>query len=467
MARQVRIIDRSSGGVVEHRLEQTHATVAVSRASTIQIVSSTEQVVAWERENGDLIIRFADGTSLRVEGYFDCTPEFANEVIFVEADGEMWRAVIDAQACAAAEAGVTSQLSAAFEPIVEESARAGWFSPLYALAGAGAIGAIVYGSSGGSKRDTTPPAAPTVNPANGTSFSGTAEPGSTVRLDLDGDGQADLTTTADSNGRWSITPATPVADGTVVRVTAEDAAGNVSAPTEVVVDATPPAAPVIRPSNGTTLSGTAEPGSRVAIDLDGDGRADTTVTADANGNWSVQLDEPLADGTVVTATATDAAGNISGESQVIVDAVAPTLTVNAPIGGDGVINAGDATNGVQIGGTSDAEDGQVVTITVTSSSGSSITLTAPVQDGVWGVELTPEQLAELGDGTITIEVGVSDLAGNTTNTSVSFELDATPPTWEPCRGRSPTVARRMTRVRHSTVRVRSLVRRSMSTTTAL
>src|SRR5690606_31049006 len=229
------------------------------------------------------------------------------------------------------------------EPIVEEGARSSWLWPAYALAGAGAIGAIVLSDSGGGSKNRAP-AAPTVNPANGASFSGTAAPGSTIKLDLAGDGGTDPTTTADSIGNWSVAPAAPVADGTVVRVIAVDAAGNESAPTTVTVDATPPAAPVIHPSNGTSLSGTAEPGSRIAIDLDGDGEPDETVTADANGNWSITLDEPLADGTVVKATATDAAGNVSGEGEVIVDAVAPTLTVNAPIGGDGVVNAGDATS---------------------------------------------------------------------------------------------------------------------------
>jgi hypothetical protein len=435
MVRQVQIIERGSGAVIEQRLEQAHTAIKVTRPSTIRIAMSKEAVVGWEREQGDLVIRFADGTSLRIEGYFDCTPDLSNELIFAEPDGELWRATVttaEGEVCLAETAG-SDVLSATFERIAEQGGAAGWFSPMYVLGGVAAVGAAAaLANSGGSKK--SPPPAPTVNPANGKEFSGSAAPGSTVQLDLDGDGRPDLTTTADSNGNWSVTPSTPVPDGTVVRVTAVDSSGKVSAPTEVIVDAIAPAAPVVYPSNGTSLRGTAEPGSRVTIDLDGDGEPDVTTTADSNGNWSVTLDEPLADGTVVTATATDAAGNVSGEGQVVIDAVAPTLTVTAPIGGDGVINAGDAANGVQIGGVSDAEDGQVVTITVTSSSGSSITLTAPVQDGVWGVELTPEQLASLEDGTITVSVSVSDQAGNTTTSSETFTLDVTPPGAVPTLG---------------------------------
>ncbi|WP_228483894.1 hypothetical protein, partial [Pseudomonas aeruginosa] len=46
---------------------------------------------------------------------------------------------------------------------------------------------------------------------------------------------------------------------TVVNVVARDAAGNSSPPASVTVDAVAPATPTVDPSNGTTLSGTAEP----------------------------------------------------------------------------------------------------------------------------------------------------------------------------------------------------------------
>ncbi|MFO5992556.1 Ig-like domain-containing protein, partial [Pseudomonas aeruginosa] len=68
---------------------------------------------------------------------------------------------------------------------------------------------------------------------------------------------------ADGSGNWTYTPSTPIANGTVVNVVAQDAAGNSSPGASVTVDSQAPAAPVLNPSNGTTLSGTAEPGATV------------------------------------------------------------------------------------------------------------------------------------------------------------------------------------------------------------
>ncbi|MGX9042324.1 Ig-like domain-containing protein, partial [Pseudomonas aeruginosa] len=93
---------------------------------------------------------------------------------------------------------------------------------------------------------------------------------------------------------------------------ATDASGNTSAGSSVTVDSVAPATPVINPSNGTTLSGTAEPGSSVTLN-DGHGNPIGQVTADGSGNWSFTPSTPLADGTVVNATATDPAGNTSGQ----------------------------------------------------------------------------------------------------------------------------------------------------------
>ena len=96
-----------------------------------------------------------------------------------------------------------------------------------------------------------------------------------------------------------------IADGTTISVTATDAAGNASAPATIAIDSVAPAAPIIAPTNGTVLEGTAEANSTIAIDTNGDGTPDATVTADGSGNWTYTPTTPLADGTVVSATATE------------------------------------------------------------------------------------------------------------------------------------------------------------------
>ncbi|MBO3630895.1 hypothetical protein J5N94_13370, partial [Pseudomonas aeruginosa] len=80
--------------------------------------------------------------------------------------------------------------------------------------------------------DSVAPAAPVVNPCNGAEISGTAEPGATVTL-TDGSGNPIAEVTADGSGNWTYTPSTPIANGTVVNVVAQDAAGNSSPPATV------------------------------------------------------------------------------------------------------------------------------------------------------------------------------------------------------------------------------------------
>ncbi|MCS9363248.1 Ig-like domain-containing protein, partial [Pseudomonas aeruginosa] len=126
----------------------------------------------------------------------------------------------------------------------------------------------------------------------------------------------------DANGNWSFTPGSQLPDGTVVNVVARDAAGNSSPATSITVDGVAPSAPVVEPSNGSELSGTAEPGSSVTL-TDGNGNPIGQTTADANGNWSFTPSTPLPDGTVVNVVARDAAGNSSPPASVTVDAVAP------------------------------------------------------------------------------------------------------------------------------------------------
>ncbi|RXK66478.1 hypothetical protein ERT44_10745, partial [Stenotrophomonas sp. MA5] len=75
---------------------------------------------------------------------------------------------------------------------------------------------------------------------------------------------------ADGSGNWSFTPATPLPDGTVITAVAQDAAGNASGPATTTVDTVAPPAPVIDPSNGNVVSGTAEAGATVIL-TDGSG----------------------------------------------------------------------------------------------------------------------------------------------------------------------------------------------------
>ncbi|MBG4517798.1 BapA prefix-like domain-containing protein [Pseudomonas aeruginosa] len=299
-----------------------------------------------------------------------------------------------------AEAGVTIVITDGNgNPIGQTSADANgnWsFTPGSQLPDGTVVNVVARDAAGNSSPATSitvdgvAPSAPVVEPSNGSELSGTAEPGSSVTL-TDGNGDPIGQTTADANGNWSFTPSTPLPDGTVVNVVARDAAGNSSPPASVTVDAVAPATPTVDPSNGTTLSGTAEPGSSVTL-TDGNGNPIGQVTADGSGNWTFTPSTPLPNGTVVNATATDPSGNASSPASVTVDAVAPATPVVNP------------SNGTTLSGP--AEPG--ATVTLTDGNGNPIGQVTADGSGNWS--FTPG--TPLANGTV-VNATASDPTGNT------------------------------------------------------
>ncbi len=183
-------------------------------------------------------------------------------------------------------------------------------------------------------------------------LSGTAEANALVEITRVGLGIIG-TTTANGAGSWTFDySGTTVLEGTYTfTATATDTAGNVSAPSAsftVVIDPSAPPAPRITAiaddtgpsgSDGITsdptliLSGTAEANSVVTLTRIGVGIIGTAI-ANAAGAWSFDYT-----GTVLpaathsfTATATDAAGNISSVSEtfqvtVVADGGTPTVSI--------------------------------------------------------------------------------------------------------------------------------------------
>ncbi|HID9488905.1 TPA: Ig-like domain-containing protein [Pseudomonas aeruginosa] len=312
-----------------------------------------------------------------------------------------------------AEAGVTIVITDGNgNPIGQTSADANgnWsFTPGSQLPDGTVVNVVARDAAGNSSPATSitvdgvAPSAPVVEPSNGSELSGTAEPGSSVTL-TDGNGNPIGQTTADANGNWSFTPSTPLPDGTVVNVVARDAAGNSSSPASVTVDAVAPATPVVNPSNGTTLSGTAEPGATVTL-TDGNGNPIGQVIADGSGNWSFTPGTPLPNGTVVNATATDPSGNASPPASVTVDAVAPATPVVNP------------SNGTTLSGT--AEPG--ATVTLTDGNGNPIGQVTADGSGNWS--FTPS--TPLANGTV-VNATATDASGNTSPGS-SVTVDSVAP----------------------------------------
>ncbi|MGV8192803.1 Ig-like domain-containing protein, partial [Pseudomonas aeruginosa] len=286
------------------------------------------------------------------------------------------------------------------------------FTPATPLANGTVINALAQDAAGNNSSptsatvDSLAPAAPVIDPSNGSVIAGTAEAGATVIL-TDGNGNPIGQVTADGSGNWSFTPGTPLANGTVINAVAQDAAGNTSGPASTTVDSVAPATPVLDPSNGTVISGTAEAGATVIL-TDGGGNPIGQATADGSGNWSFTPGTPLTNGTVINAVAQDAAGNTSGPVSTTVDAVAPATPVIDP------------SNGVELSGT--AEPG--VRVILTDGNGNPIGQTLADGSGNW--TFTPG--TPLVNGTV-VNAVAQDPAGNTSgpaSTTVDTVAPATP-----------------------------------------
>ncbi|MDO5693717.1 MAG: Ig-like domain-containing protein, partial [Pseudomonadota bacterium] len=335
-------------------------------------------------EQPDLIIEnyytdgglgYSDGTSNLVIGqhetgaYYSYIPESAqaSDAISMLLDGVKAGQVL----------GGESMLAALWLP----AAALGALSPGVAAAALGAIAVGAAGAGGGSGKpgpkpvaDTTAPVAPTVEVAqDGMTITGKAEPGSTVKIDLNGDGKPDLVVVADAKGNYAATAPTPLTTGTKVVVTATDAAGNESLPgTGVFLDTTAPVAPgftviddvsgIVGPitaggstndSQPTFSGGGATPGDTIKV-YD-NGVPIGTAVVDAGGNWSITPTTPLKDGGhSITVTASDPAGNESAPSAPLVF----TSDTNAPAAPTVIV----ALDGSSISGK--AEPGSTVEVDV-------------------------------------------------------------------------------------------------------
>ncbi|HEJ1699597.1 TPA: BapA prefix-like domain-containing protein, partial [Pseudomonas aeruginosa] len=113
--------------------------------------------------------------------------------------------------------------------------------------------------------DTTAPAPATdvqVAP-DGSSVIGKAEPGSTVGVDTDGDGQPDTTVVVGPGGSFEVPLNPPLTNGETVTVIVTDPAGNNSTPVTVEAPDTTapaPATDVQVAPDGSSVTGNAEPG---------------------------------------------------------------------------------------------------------------------------------------------------------------------------------------------------------------
>ncbi|MDP4084068.1 MAG: bifunctional 2',3'-cyclic-nucleotide 2'-phosphodiesterase/3'-nucleotidase [Bacillota bacterium] len=159
--------------------------------------------------------------------------------------------------------------------------------------------------------DTVAPDAPMVNEVTDQSATVTGKTEDGAKVEVKANGVVLGTALASTDGSFMVTIPVQKA-GTEISVTATDKAQNTSVETKVVVkDVTPPNAPMvgqlIAPAKNVT--GFAEAGSTVKVFADGSFLG--SAVADEKGVFYIPFKSAQTHGTVLTFTATDAAGNTS------------------------------------------------------------------------------------------------------------------------------------------------------------
>ncbi|HDS5153917.1 TPA: Ig-like domain-containing protein [Enterobacter hormaechei subsp. steigerwaltii] len=446
--------------------------VSISSPSVIEIQGSAQDVVRYVRQGNDLLIYMKDGSVIRCNNYFveDAETHNHSELVFNDNQELTHISFADAgEASGVAATELTAQAApiSSIEPFLEQGsvlsdAPWGWIAG--AALGGGAIGALLaHGGDGETKtrvidntkevESATPTflltdnagdkqgvlSAKEVTDDNTPTFSGTGQPGATIQV-KDGSGSTIASTMVAKDGTWTVTLPTQ-ADGehtwSVVQIDGSKttSAGSITVTVSTadasVTLATTAGDNVINASEqsaGFTLSGTSKnlaQGTALTVTLNG-----KTYSAEvgANGAWSVKVPaadaQALGDGTwTVNVSGKDAAGNtVSGSQTIGVDTASPVISVDT-IAQDNIINAAEHNQPLTLTGKTDAEAGQIVTVTL---NGKNHTATVG-SDGSWSVTLPASEVQALANGEHTLTVNVSDKAGNGSSTTADFTVDTAAP----------------------------------------
>ncbi|MBB1336063.1 Ig-like domain-containing protein, partial [Pseudoalteromonas sp. SR41-6] len=272
----------------------------------------------------------------------------------------------------------------------------------------------------GETNDTTP----TIN------GSSDAPDGSVVTVVInDGINPAETVQTTVTGGTWSVTASSDLAEGDFsVTATVEDGVGNQgTASINGIIDTTMPDISINPPadSNDTTptISGTASApqGSIVTLVFnDAAGNSHTVTTQmTPSGTWSVPALDALAEGTyTVTASVSDQAGNPASASVTgLIDVTTPVISVNA------LADSSDVTPLIS-GQSSGVPAGTQVSVTIIAANGAVQSATATTDGaGNWSVEASNAII----EGEYTVNVSVTDSAGNTGTDSETGVIDTTAP----------------------------------------
>ncbi|SDI76237.1 hypothetical protein SAMN05216189_1008160, partial [Pseudomonas delhiensis] len=405
---------------VINQIEDGHGSVT-GLLNDGDVTDDTSLSVSGTAEAGNLVLLYVDG-ELVASATADEQGNWTTELPLNGEDGEQ---VITAKA--QDEAGRHSDETAPVSIVLDTTAP-----DKPQQAGAEDNEGVVQGPIGqyGTTNDNTP------------EFSGQAEPDAVVIISDNGKPLGSVV--ADAEGNWSYTPEPPLDDGShSITVQAQDAAGNLSEPSDALefsvwseapqvqilhaLDAVDPTTGPVADNGSTndnrpTLVGTATAGALVIISEAGIVLG--SVQADAGGNWSLQLSLSQGDGPhTYSAEVQSATGEFGRDDfTLLIDTRVP----DRPLIDSVLDDAGAITGPLRSGDTTDdakptlegsyAEPNGLVKVYDNKGLDPIASITAD-ENGNWSLVLP-----ELADGKHSLTVTVSDAAGNESNPSRPFEL---------------------------------------------
>lgn len=472
MSKVVDVISRKTA-VKTALASEGNLSVSLHEPSVVMVHASTHDVARYERAGKDLLIHMKDGSVIRCNGYFiEDSEQDHGELVFQDDATQTLTHVEfadtgDALGIQSVILHPTETALVNLEPLMLGASYTDlpWGMIAAGLLGGGAIGALLASGGHDSGGTTIIDNTKDVEVANPTflvsdkqgdnqgllttnavtdetqpTFTGTGQPGASIQV-KDANGNVIASAQVKSDGTWS------------AQLPAQDAGSHTYSVVQVNGDKTTSAGDItlnIVTAQATLSVGTvagdnvlnaAEHGAAVNISGQSsylasgtsltvtlNGKSYTTTVGD-NGAWSLSVPQAdaalLADGVhTIAVSGKDAAGNtISGSQTLTVDTHPPSLSVNT-LSGDDMISAAESGQALVLSGTTNAEAGQKVILTLNGQ-----TYEATVKaDGSWSTSVPSADVSKLTNGDYSVTATVSDKAGNSSSAEHSITADITVPT---------------------------------------
>ncbi len=441
--------------------------IQMGSGEEISLNLARASVVSYERVDGDLVITMADGSQVKLAGFF-AGPE--ENLLYLSTNGDIALVELSGSegplyATYGATEGwdkysvlddlrfVDGDNFAQAVAVSNEPAGQGLLAP--ALLGGGLGGGGIAagllggglllggGGGGGGNGGGTRPLPTVDNPSRTDTvttntvnkdlvITGTGVPGDAVVVTL---GTQTQTTTIKTDGTWGVTfPGTGLPpDGTydtnVVVTPPTGTPIELDGP-DYIIDLTPPPITLVsgfekngdvenlvEHADGVTLTGTSESGATLSVTISG---VTKTVTVGSTGSWSVNFSTTELPGGEYTVPAvikaTDPLGNVTiVNDKVVIDTVPNVITFDS-VTADNTVNGAEATAGFNITGTGTAN----ATISITLQ-GENRTVTVGA-DGKWTMSWAAGTLTP-GEYDATISATSTDAAGNVKTATHVMRVD--------------------------------------------